>query len=280
MVKDIGLVCAKSRRAGQFSCFLTGITGGSLFCLERTPLLPSVHGVKSAKTNMGSVLVIEDEADVLELVRYHLGKAGFRVLIARDGASGLAKARSDKPDAVVLDLMMPGICGEDVCRELKSSEDTASIPVIMLTAKAQPEERVAGLELGADDYVTKPFSPRELVLRVEGVLRRLRTPALGEKLILGPFELDRGSFEVRLEGEKLDLTAIEFKLIAALMDKRGAPISRADLLRDVWGYRNPIDSRTVDTHMRRLRAKLGPYADCLQTLRGEGYRFNSGEAAG
>ena len=280
MVKDIGLVCAKSRRAGQFSCFLTGITGGSLFCLERTPLLPSVHGVKSAKTNTGSVLVIEDEADVLELVRYHLGKAGFRVLIARDGAAGLAKARSDKPDAVVLDLMMPGICGEDVCRELKSSEDTASIPVIMLTAKAQPEERVAGLELGADDYVTKPFSPRELVLRVEGVLRRLRTPALGEKLILGPFELDRGSFEVRLEGEKLDLTAIEFKLIAALMDKRGAPISRADLLRDVWGYRNPIDSRTVDTHMRRLRAKLGPYADCLQTLRGEGYRFNTGEAAG
>lgn len=280
MVKDIGLVCAKSRRAGQFSCFLTGITGGSLFCLERTPLLPSVHGVKSAKTNMGSVLVIEDEADVLELVRYHLGKAGFRVLIARDGAAGLAKARSDKPDAVVLDLMMPGICGEDVCRELKSSEDTASIPVIMLTAKAQPEERVAGLELGADDYVTKPFSPRELVLRVEGVLRRLRTPALGEKLILGPFELDRGSFEVRLEGEKLDLTAIEFKLIAALMDKRGAPISRADLLRDVWGYRNPIDSRTVDTHIRRLRAKLGPYADCLQTLRGEGYRFNTGEAAG
>ena len=280
MVKAIGLVCAKSRRAGQFSCFLTGITGGSLFCLERTPLLPSVHGVKSAKTNMGSVLVIEDEADVLELVRYHLGKAGFRVLIARDGAVGLAKARSDKPDAVVLDLMMPGICGEDVCRELKSSEDTASIPVIMLTAKAQPEERVAGLELGADDYVTKPFSPRELVLRVEGVLRRLRTPALGEKLVLGPFELDRGSFEVRLEGEKLDLTAIEFKLIAALMDKRGAPISRADLLRDVWGYRNPIDSRTVDTHMRRLRAKLGPYADCLQTLRGEGYRFNTGEAAG
>jgi len=280
MVKVIGLVCAKSRRAGQFSCFLTGITGGSLFCLERTPLLPSVHGVKSAKTTMGRVLVIEDEADVLELVRYHLGKAGFRVLVARDGAAGLAQARSDKPDAIVLDLMLPGICGEDVCRELKSSEDTASIPVIMLTAKAQPEERVAGLELGADDYVAKPFSPRELVLRVEGVLRRLRTPALGEKLSLGPFELDRGTFEVRLEGEKLDLTAIEFKLIAALMDKRGAPISRTDLLRDVWGYRNPIDSRTVDTHMRRLRAKLGPFADCLQTMRGEGYRFNTGEASG
>jgi two-component system, OmpR family, phosphate regulon response regulator PhoB len=280
MVKVIGLVCAKSRRAGQFSCFLTGITGGSLFCLERAALLPSVLRVKSAKPALDSVLVIEDEADVLDLVRYHLGKAGFRVLLAHDGASGLAKARSEKPDAIVLDLMLPGMCGEDVCRELKRSGDTASIPVIMLTAKAQPEERVAGLELGADDYVAKPFSPRELVLRVEGVLRRLRTPALGEKLSLGPFELDRGTFEVRLEGEKLDLTAIEFKLIAALMDKRGAPISRTDLLRDVWGYRNPIDSRTVDTHMRRLRAKLGPFADCLQTMRGEGYRFNTGEASG
>jgi len=280
MVKVIGLVCAKSRRAGQFSCFLTGITGGSLFCLERAALLPSVHRVKSAKPALDSVLVIEDEADVLDLVRYHLGKAGFRVLLAHDGASGLAKARSEKPDAIVLDLMLPGMCGEDVCRELKRSGETESIPVIMLTAKAQPEERVAGLELGADDYVAKPFSPRELVLRVEGVLRRLRTPALGEKLSLGPFELDRGTFEVRLEGEKLDLTAIEFKLIAALMDKRGAPISRTDLLRDVWGYRNPIDSRTVDTHMRRLRAKLGPFADCLQTMRGEGYRFNTGEASG
>ena len=280
MVKVIGLVCAKSRRAGQFSCFLTGITGGSLFCLEWAALLPSVHGVKSAKPALDSVLVIEDEADVLDLVRYHLGKAGFRVLLAHDGASGLAKARSEKPDAIVLDLMLPGMCGEDVCRELKRSGETESIPVIMLTAKAQPEERVAGLELGADDYVAKPVSPRELVLRVEGVLRRLRTPTHSEKLSLGPFELDRGTFEVRLEGEKLDLTAIEFKRIAALMDQRGAPISRTDLLRDVWGYRNPIDSRTVDTHMRRLRAKLGPYADCLQTLRGEGYRFNTGEAAG
>lgn len=234
--------------------------------------------MKPAKANSDTVLVVEDEADVLDLVRYHLGKAGFRVLVANDGATGLAIARAEKPDAIVLDLMLPGVCGEDVCRELKRSDDTASIPIIMLTAKAQPEERVAGLELGADDYVSKPFSPRELVLRVEGILRRLRTPSLGEKLSLGPFQLDRGTFEVRLKGAKLDLTAIEFKLIAALMDKRGAPISRTDLLRDVWGYRNPIDSRTVDTHMRRLRAKLGPYADCLQTLRGAGYRFVTGEA--
>ena len=273
MVEANGLVCAKSRRAGQFSCFLTGATGGSLFMLERRGCLPSVQRVNAAQD---TVLVIEDEADVLELVRYNLNKAGFRVLVARDGKAGLEQARAAKPDVIVLDLMLPEMRGEDVCRELKSGEATATIPVIMLTAKAQPEERVAGFELGADDYVAKPFSPRELVLRVQAVLRRLRAPGLGETLALGPFELDRGTFEVRLEGEKLDLTAIEFKLVAALMEKRGAPMSRETLLRDVWGYRNPIDSRTVDTHMRRLRAKLGAHADCLETVRGEGYRFNAG----
>ncbi|MEX1044740.1 MAG: response regulator [Chthoniobacterales bacterium] len=230
--------------------------------------------MKVDETAQDAVLVIEDESDVLELVRYNMSKAGFRVLVARDGAVGLQVARTEIPDAIVLDLMLPEMSGEEVCRQLKAGPDTASIPVIMLTAKAQPEERVAGLELGADDYVAKPFSPRELVLRVEGVLRRLRAPGLGDKLTMGPFELDRGTFEVRLEGETLDLTGIEFKLLVALMEKRGEPMSREVLLRDVWGYRNPIDSRTVDTHMRRLRAKLGRHADCLATVRGEGYRFS------
>lgn len=279
MVKAIGLVCAKSRRAGQFSCFLTGITGGSLFVFERVGRLPSVLRVKAAPTAPDTVLVIEDEADVLELVRYHLTKAGFRVIAARNGRSGLEKARAEKPDLIVLDLMLPELPGEQVCRELKAGPATSGIPVIMLTAKAQPEERVAGLELGADDYLAKPFSPRELVLRVQAVLRRLRAPGGGDKLALGPFELDRGSFEVRLNGAKLDLTAIEFKLVAALMEKRGVPMSREVLLRDVWGYRNPIDSRTVDTHMRRLRAKLGEHADCFETVRGEGYCFKAGGSA-
>ena len=202
------------------------------------------------------------------------------MLVARSGPEGLEKARAETPDAIVLDLMLPGMRGEDVCRELKAYGSTAAVPVIMLTAKAQTEERVAGLELGADDYVAKPFSPRELVLRIQAVLRRMRSSAPSDALVIGPFELDRINFEVRLDGTKLDLTGIEFKLIAALMDKRGSIVPRADLLRDVWGYRGTIDSRTVDTHMRRLRIKLGPHADCVETVRGEGYRFNLGEAAG
>ena len=236
--------------------------------------------MKAAQAPPDTVLVIEDETDVLDLVRYHLQKAGFRVVVARHGRAGLEKARTERPEVIVLDLMLPEMPGEQVCRELKAGAATSAIPVIMLTAKAQPEERVAGLELGADDYVAKPFSPRELVLRVQAVLRRLRAPGAGDILALGPFALDRGSFEVRLDGVKLALTAIEFKLVAALMEKRGVPMSRDVLLRDVWGYRNPIDSRTVDTHMRRLRAKLGAHADCFETVRGEGYRFNAGGSAG
>jgi two-component system phosphate regulon response regulator PhoB len=223
----------------------------------------------------GSVLVIEDEADVLDLVRYNVAKAGFRVQTARDGVAGLKAARAGRPDAIILDLMLPEMRGEDVCRELKSSEDTSAIPVIMLTAKALAGDRVAGLELGADDYVSKPFSPRELVLRLQAVLRRTRGAGAGGSESAGPFELDRGTFEIRMDGRKLDLTAIEFKLLAMLIEKRGQPLSREVLLRDVWGYRGTVDSRTVDTHMRRLRAKLGAHAARIGTVRGEGYFFRA-----
>jgi|688.fasta_scaffold77384_5 two-component system phosphate regulon response regulator PhoB len=234
---------------------------------------PAPTGSKEA------ILVIEDETDVRDLVRYNLTKAGFRVITAPDGLAGLKAAREERPHAIVLDLMLPEMRGEDVCRELKARESTAAIPVIMLTAKAQTGERVAGLELGADDYMSKPFSPRELVLRVQAVLRRVRTSGTAsDKLTVGPFEIDRGTFEVRLDGEKLDLTGIEFKLLVMLIDKRGHSLSRDVLLRDVWGYRNVIDSRTVDTHMRRLRAKLGDFADRIETVRGEGYRFLVEEA--
>jgi len=223
-----------------------------------------------------SILLIEDEPDVLELLRLNLGKAGYRILVASDGLAGLKLAREEKPDAVVLDLMLPEMRGEDVCRELKSSASTADIPVILLTAKALPQERIAGLELGADDYLTKPFSPRELVLRIQAVLRRLRSvDARSDKFSVGPFELDRGSFEIRMDRIKLDLTGLEFKLLAMLMESRGRSLSRETLLRSVWGYRNVSDSRTVDTHMRRLRRKLGPHADLLETVRGKGYRFRA-----
>jgi DNA-binding response OmpR family regulator len=219
------------------------------------------------------ILLIEDDPDVLDLVRYNLSKAGFGVSVARDGLAGLKAAHTVLPDLIVLDLMLPEMRGEDVCRELKSDPATARIPIIMLTAKAQADDRIAGLELGADDYVTKPFSPRELILRIEGLLRRVRSAGSGDKLCIGPFELDRGVFEIRLDGEKLDLTAIEFKLLAMMMEKRGETLPREILLRDVWGYRSVVDSRTVDTHMRRLRGKLGDHADRLETVRGEGYVF-------
>ena len=229
--------------------------------------MPSNEG-KSDK-----IVLIEDDPDVLDLVRYNLSKAGFSVTVARDGLEGLKAARIAGPDLIVLDLMIPEMRGEDVCRELKADPATARIPVIMLTAKAQADDRIAGLELGADDYVTKPFSPRELILRIEGLLRRVRSSGPGDKLRTGPFELDRGTFEIRLDGEKLDLTAIEFKLLAMMMEKRGETLPRETLLRDVWGYRSVVDSRTVDTHMRRLRSKLGVHAGRLQTVRGEGYVF-------
>ena len=217
------------------------------------------------------ILLIEDDPDVLDLVRYNLTKAGFNPSVARDGLAGLEAARTTRPDLIVLDLMLPEMRGEDVCRGLKSDPATAGIPVIMLTAKAQTSDRIAGLELGADDYVTKPFSPRELILRIEGLLRRVRSAGSGDKLRLGPFELDRGVFEIRLDGAKIDLTAIEFKLLAMMMEKRGETLPREMLLRDVWGYRSVVDSRTVDTHMRRLRSKLGDHAQSIETVRGEGY---------
>ena len=231
------------------------------------------------KPHKDHVLVVEDEPDVLDLLRLHLRKEGYNVLEAGDGVTGLKIAREKLPAAVVLDLMIPGMRGEDVCRQLRAGEATAKIPVIMLTAKARPEERIAGLELGADDYLTKPFSPRELALRLQLLIQKSRSTGTGEKLKVGPFELDRGCFEVRLKGRKLDLTALEFRLMVTFMEKRGQVLDRETLLRDVWGYRNPSNSRTVDTHVRRLRAKLRPHEEYLRTVHGEGYVFHAASDA-
>ena len=170
--------------------------------------------------------------------------------------------------------MLPRMDGLAVCKALKREPETEQMPIVMLTAKSEPNERVNGLELGADDYVTKPFSPRELVLRVQALLRRLRSSNRNDVVTVDAFEVDKNAFEIRLDGKRLDLTTTEFKLLALLIDRRGRIQSRESLLFDVWGYQNAIDTRTVDTHMRRLREKLGDHASRLETVRGEGYRFN------
>ena len=224
-----------------------------------------------------TVLLVEDESDVADLVRFNLSKAGFETLVASTGPSGLDLARRRRPDVVILDLMLPGMDGLAICRALKESEETARIPVLMLTAKGNTSDRISGLETGADDYVTKPFSPRELVLRVKALLRMSRGLPDTNVLSVGPFRLDRSAFEFQIDMERVNLTATEFKLLAALIERRGKAQSRETLLFDVWGYRNVIDTRTVDTHVRRLREKLGKHAHRVETVRGEGYRFTAGE---
>ena len=226
-----------------------------------------------------TLLVVDDETDVVDLVRYKLNGAGFDVLTADNGLDALRLARERRPDLIVLDLMLPEMTGEEVCRQLKKEPDTAAIPILMLTAKGQAGDRIAGLEIGADDYISKPFSPRELVLRVEAVLRRVRgAEKRGDQVTIGEFVIDRGNFEITMDGQKLDLTTTEFKLLTLLLERRGRTQSRETLLFDVWGYTNAIDTRTVDTHIRRLREKLGPNSARIETLRGEGYRFTTAAA--
>jgi len=219
-----------------------------------------------------TILVIEDEEDVADLLRYHLRKAKYRVLTAQDGAQGAELAAAEKPDAIVLDVMLPRLNGFEVIKRLRSDERTARIPVLILSARGETENRIKGLELGADDYLPKPFSPKELLLRIQALLRRKNTPT-SENVEVGPFSLDRTSLKITLDGQRLDLTSTEFKLLSLLIGKAGTIQSREDLLQEVWGYRSTVDTRTVYTHMRRLREKLGGHALCLETVRGEGYRF-------
>jgi two-component system phosphate regulon response regulator PhoB len=223
------------------------------------------------------ILVAEDEQDVLNLVAANLSSAGYGVLKAEDGESALQQARQALPALIVLDLMLPGMSGLEVCKALKSDAATKGIPVIMLTAKAEEVDRIVGLELGADDYVTKPFSPRELILRIASILRRSAAlPDANDILQFGEIRVDRARHEVLIKGKPIDFTATEFKLLTVLMERRGRVQSRDTLLNDVWGYESLIDTRTVDTHIRRLREKLGKTADCIETIRGFGYRMIEG----
>ena len=220
------------------------------------------------------ILVVDDEPEAVELLEFNLKQAGFDVIAATDGAQALKKARSALPSLIVLDLMLPEIDGLEVCKMLRRDPATAGIPIIMLTAKAAEMDRIVGLELGADDYITKPFSPRELVLRVKKVLQRgSAAPAEPAALKLGDLLIDASRHLVKWRGKRIELTATEFKLLVLLAQRRGRVQSRDQLLRDVWEYNSLVDTRTVDTHMRRLREKLGPASKHLDTVRGVGYRF-------
>lgn len=224
------------------------------------------------------ILVVDDEPDITALVAYHLAKAGYRVSTAASGADALNAAAEERPDLVVLDLMLPGVSGLDVLRELRGKDDTRDVGVIVLTAKREEADRVCGLSLGADDYLVKPFSPRELVLRVGAVLRRLGSPAVasGSVITAGPLTIDRGAHRVEVSGQDVSLTATEYNLLRTLAERRGRVQSRSHLLETVWHAHPGIQTRTVDMHVQRLRSKLGPAAYLLETVRGFGYRFRAG----
>ena len=228
----------------------------------------------------GNILVVEDEVDIQEIVSYNLEKAGFTVAAVDSGEAALELIRKELPDLVVLDLMLPGMDGLEVCRLLKQDAETRNLPILMLTARAEEVDRVVGLELGADDYVVKPFSARELTLRIQAILRRLaegRDSAAEvldpDAMTFGPLTIDRAAHRVTVDGDVLALTSTEFSLLATLAERRGRVQSREELLNTVWGYDYAGYGRTVDTHIRRLREKLGGAGEMVETVRGVGYRF-------
>jgi two-component system phosphate regulon response regulator PhoB len=220
------------------------------------------------------ILIVEDEPDVVDLLTLQLRKAdGFSAIVAHDGAEGLRKARTEAPALIVLDLMLPRMSGLEVCKLLRADSLTSHIPIIMLTAKAEEVDRIVGLEFGADDYVTKPFSPRELLLRIKAILRRGPGEQGDGKITRGPITIDASRHRVLVGGKPVVLTAVEFKLLSMLMQRPGRVQARDRLLNEVWGYESAIDTRTVDTHVRRLREKLGKSAGVIETVRGFGYRL-------
>ncbi len=225
---------------------------------------------------MTTVLIVEDEQDLAELVAFNLEKEGYLPVIANDGVSGLNQARDVVPDLILLDLMLPGMPGIEVCKTLKMSEKTASIPIIMLTAKADEIDRVVGFEVGADDYMTKPFSTRELLLRIKAVLRRTgEVESAGRTITAGDLTIDSDRHTVSVAGEEVILTTTEFKLLLSLAERLGRVQSRERLLKDVWGMSHMGDTRTVDTHITRLRTKLGACGDLIKTIRGFGYKMET-----
>jgi two-component system, OmpR family, phosphate regulon response regulator PhoB len=226
------------------------------------------------------ILVVDDEPDIVALIVYHLAKAGYRVSTASTGPDGLEAARRENPALVILDLMLPGMSGYDVLEQLRASEPTQSIGVLMLTARVEEADRVRGLALGADDYLTKPFSPQELVLRVRAILRRMSAaPAEPlDVLAVGPLHIDRSEHRVLVDGAVIDLTPTEYRLLLMLAERRGRVQARGHLLETVWEAAPDIQTRTVDMHVQRLRAKLGSAGGLIETVRGFGYRLRTDQA--
>ena len=224
------------------------------------------------------ILVVDDETDIVALVAYHLAKSGYRVSTAVTGADALALARQERPALLVLDLMLPDLSGLEVLEQLRDDETTRGVAVLMLTARKEEQDRIRGLSMGADDYLTKPFSPQELVLRVGAILRRVRaTPATADVLQIGAVHIDRAAHRVAIDGHEVELTPTEFKLLLTLAERRGRVQARGHLLETVWEAAPDIQTRTVDMHIQRLRTKLGAAGDMIETVRGFGYRLRAGQ---
>ncbi len=219
------------------------------------------------------ILIIEDDRDIAEMIEYNLQREGYVVLKVFDGQEALPAVTRHRPDLVILDIMLPSVDGLDICKALRRDETTIDLPIIMLTAKSQESDKVIGLELGADDYVTKPFSPRELMARVKAVLRRTKVDKSSSKTSFGPVIIDHKRHRVDVDGQEVMLTATEFKLLDFLVQKTGAVVSRDQILDAVFGYSSEVYDRTVDAHIKSLRKKLGPAKDYIETIRGFGYRF-------
>lgn len=222
---------------------------------------------------MPKILLVDDEEDIRSLLALKLQKEGFDTIEAADGLEGEKKAKKEKPDLIVLDLMMPGKDGISVCKALRKDSRTSDTPILMLTARSGLDEKIVGLELGADDFMTKPFSPRELVLRVRNILRRTTAADPGTVIEVDAFRLDKNRLKFHLDGEEVELTATEFKLLALLLEVPGATREREELLTKIWGYNQLSQTRTLDSHIKRVRGKLGVFGARIETVRSVGYRF-------
>ena len=221
------------------------------------------------------IYIVEDEPDIRETLKYNFSNEGFKVFTAPDGEEALSNIKKVLPDVLILDLMLPGVSGLDVCKSIRADDDIRDMSIIMLTAKGEEIDRIIGFELGADDYVTKPFSVRELILRVKVLLKKQRESLVENKLVtFGPIRIDLDAHELKINDKEIVLTALEFKLLQHLVKRKGRVQTREQLLGDVWGYSAEVTTRTVDTHIKRLREKLGNTSDYIQTIRGVGYRFS------